>query len=89
MIAEQVVLEQAFNLGRVKSEAVGADGAELLNVVFGRLKQVSRLDDSLQMAVGGELEALLLGPHLDLAQATAQLLAPVPAAQACATLVFH
>ncbi len=52
------------------------------------LQEESGLDDAREVAVGGELEALLLSPLLDLVEASCELAAPVLAAQAAA-LVLH
>lgn len=88
LIAEQIVVDQSFDLCRVEREAVRADRAQLLNVVFGSLEQESGLNDALQVTIGSQLETLLLGPYLYFAQATIELLAPVAAAQTSAALIL-
>ena len=78
---QDVIAQQEVNLKRVERKAVRADYGQVHDVVFGRLEQKGGLDDARQVTIGGQLEALLLGPHLNLADATSQLLAPILGAQ--------
>ena len=66
------LVEQRLELQGVELEADGADGGDVLGGVLARQQQVRRLHHPRQVAVRSQLQALLLRPRLDPAQALLQ-----------------
>uniref|UniRef100_A0A6B0VFC0 Putative conserved secreted protein n=1 Tax=Ixodes ricinus TaxID=34613 RepID=A0A6B0VFC0_IXORI len=80
-----VALQQVAQLQGVQLEAGRADRGHLLRpAALGRLQQVGRLDDASEVAVCGQLEALLLGPGHQVGEAALEQAARLPVAGAAA-----